>query len=258
MRAGWEDLAAIGRELRERRREAEQEEARRRAQDMARQREQELFSRSVGPVTPLPVRDLACLQRPRPAPIPRMRQLDEAQVLRSSLSDDFDPVTLMETDDRLAYHRSGVGPDVLKDLRQGRWTVQGQIDLHGLRRDAAREALGNFLAEAARQGWRCVRVVHGKGHGSPGKRPVLKGKVQRWLAQSAEVIAFARAGACAQGQGGQLAGPAPRCAGLHPGARARWWGGGADRLAGGAFTPAEASAPLAGRERLNAGLSRQG
>jgi len=193
VRAGWEDLAAIGRELRERRREAEQEEARRRAQDMARQREQELFSRSVGPVTPLPVRDLACLQRPRPAPIPRMRQLDEAQVLRSSLSDEFDPVTLMETDDRLAYHRSGVGPDVLKDLRQGRWTVQGQIDLHGLRRDAAREALGNFLAEAARQGWRCVRVVHGKGLGSPGREPVLKGKVASWLAQRRDVLAYTQA-----------------------------------------------------------------
>jgi DNA-nicking Smr family endonuclease len=193
VRTGWEDLAAIGRELRERRREAEEEDARRRAEEAARQRERELFSRSVGPVTPLPARGLASVQRPRPAPIPRMRQLDEAQVLRSSLSDEFDPVTLMETDDRLAYHRTGVGPDVLKDLRQGRWTVQGQIDLHGLRRDAAREALGNFLAEAARQGWRCVRVVHGKGLGSPGREPVLKGKVASWLAQRRDVLAYTQA-----------------------------------------------------------------
>jgi DNA-nicking Smr family endonuclease len=42
------------------------------------------------------------------------------------------------------------------------------------------------VREATRRGQRCVRVVHGKGHGSPGRQPVLKAKVQRWLAQSAE------------------------------------------------------------------------
>jgi DNA-nicking Smr family endonuclease len=35
-----------------------------------------------------------------------------------------------------------------------------------------------------------VRVVHGKGLGSPGRQPVLKAKVQRWLAQCREVMAF--------------------------------------------------------------------
>jgi hypothetical protein len=37
--------------------------------------------------------------------------------------------------------------------------------LHGLRSDEAREALGGFIRQAHRQGWRCVRVVHGKGLG---------------------------------------------------------------------------------------------
>jgi DNA-nicking Smr family endonuclease len=40
---------------------------------------------------------------------------------------------------------------------------------------------------------RCVRVVHGKGLGSPGKQPVLKTKTQRWLIQKNEVIAFVQA-----------------------------------------------------------------
>jgi DNA-nicking Smr family endonuclease len=38
-----------------------------------------------------------------------------------------------------------------------------------------------------------VRVVHGKGLGSPGREPVLKGKAQRWLAQAQAVLAFAQA-----------------------------------------------------------------
>ena len=67
------------------------------------------------------------------------------------------------------------------------------MDLHGLNRDEARQALVEYLNECQRRGMRCVRVVHGKGHGSPNRQPVLKAKVQRWLAQSAEVIAFAQA-----------------------------------------------------------------
>ncbi|MEG0413512.1 MAG: Smr/MutS family protein, partial [Comamonas sp.] len=67
------------------------------------------------------------------------------------------------------------------------------LDLHGLRSDEAREALGQFIRLAHRTGMRCVRVVHGKGLGSPGKTPVLKAKVQRWLVQKKEVLAFVQA-----------------------------------------------------------------
>jgi DNA-nicking Smr family endonuclease len=54
------------------------------------------------------------------------------------------------------------------------------------------------------RGQRCVRVVHGKGLGSPGREPVLKAKVQRWLAQCTEVIAFAQAAAPQGGAGALL------------------------------------------------------
>ena len=50
---------------------------------------------------------------------------------------------------------------------------------------------------------RCVRVVHGKGLGSPGKAPVLKEKVHRWLVQKSEVVAFVQAQP-AQGGAGAL------------------------------------------------------
>jgi len=48
---------------------------------------------------------------------------------------------------------------------------------------------------------RCVRVVHGKGLGSPGKVPVLKGKVHSWLIQKNEVLAFVQARADEGGAG---------------------------------------------------------
>ena len=119
--------------------------------------------------------------------------LDEQAALQESLSDEFDVSTLLDVDDQMSYRRTGIGTDVTRKLRRGDWALQGQIDLHGMRSDEAREALARFLREAHRAGWRCVRVVHGKGLGSPGKTPVLKAKVQRWLVQKSEVLAFVQA-----------------------------------------------------------------
>jgi len=122
-------------------------------------------------------------------------------VLREAISDEFDATTLLDTDDALSFRRPGVGIDVTRKLRKGAWSIQGEIDLHGLRRDEAREALGEFLRESLKRGWRCVRVVHGKGLGSPGKTPVLKGKVHSLLVQKNEVIAFVQARADEGGAG---------------------------------------------------------
>ena len=122
-----------------------------------------------------------------------MRESDERAALREALSDEVDVESLLLTDDGLSWRRPGVPLDVPARLRRGQWVVQSQIDLHGLRRDEARDALREFLDTALRRGQRCVRVVHGKGHGSPGRRSVLKQKTQRWLAQSEAVMAFAQA-----------------------------------------------------------------
>lgn len=155
----------------------------------------ELFARSVGPVLPLrgAHRSRAEVALPRPSAQARQRELDEQAAVRASLSDAVDLESLLLTDDGLSFRRPGIGADVVNRLRGGRWALQGQIDLHGLNRDQAREALAGFIRASHRRGMRCLRVVHGKGHGSPGREPVLKAKVQRWLAQSAEVIAFAQA-----------------------------------------------------------------
>ena len=121
--------------------------------------------------------------RPRPEPQPRQREPDERAALREALSDEVDVESLLLTDDGLSFRRPGLAADVVTRLRRGQWSIQAQLDLHGLRRDEAREQLAAFVREALQRGQRCVRVVHGKGHGSPGREPVLKAKVQRWLAQ---------------------------------------------------------------------------
>ena len=155
--------------------------------------ERNLFQRAVGAVQPLTPQPRVLLTGEPAPPLAFQQKIDDDNVLRESLSDDFDVSTLLDTDDELSYRRTGIGTDVTQKLRKGHWSMQGQLDLHGMRSDEAREALGQFIRDANKRGWRCVRVVHGKGLGSPGKTPVLKAKVQRWLVQKNEVLAFVQA-----------------------------------------------------------------
>jgi DNA-nicking Smr family endonuclease len=195
------DLGTLRETLQRQAREATQQAALARAAQRVQQRQHLLqhpsphdqFARAVGPVHPLRHHGRAELDLPRPAPLPRMREADEAAALAESMSDEVNLESLLLTDDGLSFRRPGIGPDVVTRLRRGHWALQGQIDLHGYTRDEARTLLADYIHECHRRGMRCLRVVHGKGLGSPGRQPVLKAKVQRWLAQRSEVIAFAQA-----------------------------------------------------------------
>jgi DNA-nicking Smr family endonuclease len=169
---------------------AEAERLRREKQERA---DADLFRSSVGNVAPLTRHDKAESPPSRPAPIARQRIADEEAVLRESLSDEFTVETLLDTDGELSFTREGVGPDTVRKLRRGHWVIQSQIDLHGMRREEAREALAEYLRNAVKRGLRCVRIIHGKGLGSVNKEPVLKNKVRNWLVQKEEVIAFCQA-----------------------------------------------------------------
>ncbi|MBA4255689.1 MAG: DNA mismatch repair protein MutS [Polaromonas sp.] len=194
-------LAAIRRVLQVRERERQAAQAA--AAEAARQAraERHLFALTVGTVLPLRAQRRALIEQARALPHARQREKDEQAVMVEAISDDFDVESLLDTDEALSYRRPGIGQDVVRKLRKGQWSLQGQIDLHGLRSDEARTALAQFLREAHKVGWRCVRVVHGKGLGSPGKTPVLKAKVQRWLVQKNEVLAFVQARASDGGAG---------------------------------------------------------
>ena len=153
--------------------------------------EKALFRAAVADATPL--RQQKTLPpTPAPPPVPRQRELDEEQVLEDMLSDALDPADL-ETGEELLYSRSGLQHSVLRKLRRGHYTVGGELDLHGMRVAEARQALSAFLQRALAEDTRVVRIIHGKGNGSLNKQPVLKGKVNHWLRQRIEVLAFCSA-----------------------------------------------------------------
>ncbi|MBI3767321.1 MAG: Smr/MutS family protein [Deltaproteobacteria bacterium] len=66
------------------------------------------------------------------------------------------------------------------------------LDLHGLGVRDAIAATERFLADCAAAGVAEVRLVYGKGRGSPGGRGVLREVIPRWLAaEGARYVASA-------------------------------------------------------------------
>ncbi|GAB2889975.1 hypothetical protein GCM10027046_18140 [Uliginosibacterium flavum] len=143
-------------------------------------------------VTPIST-DRITPEAPKPKPLPIQHELDEQAALAESI---YAPTSLelrMEGGEELTYLENGVPRSVVRDLRRGRWVVQDELDLHGSNRDEARELLAACMGQWKKRGVRCVRVVHGKGRGSPGREPVLKKLVAGWLMNYADVMAYCQA-----------------------------------------------------------------
>ena len=126
-----------------------------------------------------------------PAPSPRHSTADEAAVI-AELLDGPDPDTF-ESGDTLSYKAPGVQDRVLRQLRRGTYRLEGELDLHGLNRDKARHAVSGFLAYCHDMDRHCVRIIHGKGNGSPNSGPVIKRQLDGWLRKYRDVLAFCSA-----------------------------------------------------------------
>ena len=81
----------------------------------------------------------------------------------------------------------------MRKLARGRFSVQAEIDLHGMTVAEARPRLNDFIDNCVRQNLLCVRIVHGKGLGSGDRGPVLKNSVNAWLRKWDAVLAFVSA-----------------------------------------------------------------
>lgn len=147
------------------------------------------------------VRRLGANGRTRMVPLREVNRpvvSEEAEVL-AALSDlvsgqgSFD---LTETEEYVEGTRVGIDPRLTTRLRHGEFAVQAHIDLHGKTQPDARESLTAFILDSVRKGLRTVLVVHGRGLGSPGGRPVLKHAAAQWLSHGtigAHVLAFTTA-----------------------------------------------------------------
>jgi len=151
-----------------------------------------LFREAVRDVKPLQSRARAPLSPRKPPARARFTAADRAMVLVESLQG-FGESDVTDSGDEISFRRDGVQDRVMRRLKRGEYRVEDVCDLHGLRVDEAKSALRQFLAEALARQLRCVRVIHGKGHGSGNRGPVLKGAVNMILRKTGPVLAFTSA-----------------------------------------------------------------
>ncbi len=115
---------------------------------------------------------------------------DEAT--HAQLSDEWESPEV-SGEEILFFARPGLQFKAQKQLRQGKIIIDDHLDLHGLTISEARETLLEFILFAQKQQIRCIRLVHGKGYRATTEKPVLKNKVNSWLRQHPDVLAFASA-----------------------------------------------------------------
>ncbi len=160
-----------------------------------------LFRAAIGPVRELPARPVPP-SGPRPRAMARMAARDDAEALgefhRAMQSD------VLEAGDALRYCVANVSPRVMQRLRRGQYAAQDEIDLHHHDAAGAESLLRRFLNDAGREGFGCVRIVHGKGLHSDSGVPVLKNLVDRVLRHRADVLAFHSTPAAQGGNGAVL------------------------------------------------------
>lgn len=127
---------------------------------------------------------------PKASPKFRQQRLDEA--LNSTFSDQFEPHTI-SSEEVLSFCRSGIQHRLFSRLRNGHLQIEAELDLHGMTASIAHHALAKFLQQCQNDKLRCIRIIHGKGWSSKNQQPVLKTKLNNWLKQDDDVLAFCSA-----------------------------------------------------------------
>jgi DNA-nicking Smr family endonuclease len=159
----------------------------------------ELFRRSVGPVRKISCDRVRPLHKP-PPPRPRVLPEPGFRGIPDNFSDAYDPGNV-SADEALFFARPGLQQRQLQRLRRGQLRCAAELDMHGMTTAIARSELMAFITRCRERRVRCARIIHGKGYGSGGAAPVLKNRLNSWLRQHHDVLAFSSAQACHGGSG---------------------------------------------------------
>lgn len=89
--------------------------------------------------------------------------------------------------DKIKYLRHSSDSARLKRLIRGDWPPDLLLDLHGLKREEAKQEIAALLMAAKKQHIACVCIMHGMG------KFILKRSVPNWLIQHPDVLGFHQA-----------------------------------------------------------------
>jgi DNA-nicking Smr family endonuclease len=167
------------------------------------EKDKRLFQSTVGKV--VPVKSDKVVSRPAFKRLPlRKKEESENIPLERNFSNPYS--TLVEGDTVLGFARAGVQEKQLRHLRQGLLPIEAECDLHRLTQEEAEDVLASFLSQCFyERHYRVIRIIHGKGHRSGTRGPLLKNLVNQRLREYPAVLAFCSAPSVAGGTGAVLA-----------------------------------------------------
>lgn len=150
--------------------------------------DEQLFQQAVEGVVPLKTSDTT------DSKAPRRRLIVNSEVSRQIFVEDdsHDPLQSnrkgsIETDS--THRKNGVKRQTLQKLIRGQYPLDDQFDLHHLNTHTGKIELLKFIGWSQQQGFKCVRIIHGKGlHSKQG--PKLKLMARQVLREHDKVMAF--------------------------------------------------------------------
>jgi len=167
--------------------------------DKITKQDSELFRKTIGTIDTIE-HGRVLHDKPKPSPKPYKNYTDNHPV--ADATDDCSiEINGIKAGDELYFKRSGIQQQLIRKLRRGQIKVDTELDLHGMTVETARSSLMDFIMECKIQNRRCVIIIHGKGKGSIGQFPVLKNKLNQWLQQQDDVLAFCSAQKSDGGEG---------------------------------------------------------
>ncbi len=122
-------------------------------------------------------------------------EAEERKLMQDAISGDS-PIDILDHPEYIEGWVGVAGKRLLTNLRNGLYSIQGQIDLHGLNRAEAQIAVEDYIIRMSRFRPCCIKIIHGRGINSPADRTTLKESLQRLFStrrMSRYVVAYASA-----------------------------------------------------------------
>jgi len=149
------------------------------------------FLDAMKDVKPLSKSDKVSLAKPTHTLAQQLKReavLREDNSLRNYLS--VEKVEPLDPFDHLSYKKPGVQEGVFKNLRLGKYKIDGVVNLQKLKFEQARSLVFDKIIDAQRKGVRTLLLQHGLGQNSKPFPAFMKSYVYQWLQQMPQVLAF--------------------------------------------------------------------
>ena len=112
------------------------------------------------------------------------------------------PINLPDTQEYVEWVNPACRDHMIRSLREGRFSTQAFLDLHGYIIGEAEEELDAFIDDSLKKRLYCVKIIHGRGLRSPKGTRIKEAVVKRLSGHFRKnVIAFATARQCDGGLG---------------------------------------------------------